>query len=178
MPVIFLTAYSDNETVNRAMETMPASYLVKPVNDKQLKTSINLAMNRFADLKIRQEAEIEKKEKAKESDHFILNDNIFIKMKEKFYKVKLSDILWIEAGSNYSTIITPSHKYTILLNLGAFFKKLQKNTRIFVRIHRSYTINIEHINSFDISHVHFKNKKIPIGKSYRDDFYKRIGYVK
>ena len=173
MPFIFMTAYADNSTVNRAMETMPASYLVKPVNDKQLKVSINLAMTNYAN-SISQKC-TEKSGKA--ADHFFHNNCLFVKT-DMFVKVELSTILWIEACSNYSTIITVNHKYTVLSPLHDFINMLRENDPSFIRIHRSYGINITRIDSFDMLHIIINKKELPIGKSYKDEFYKQIGFVK
>ncbi len=49
LPVIYLTAYSDDETIARIESTFPSAYLLKPYNISQLKTSINLAFNNFVD---------------------------------------------------------------------------------------------------------------------------------
>lgn len=46
IPIIFLSAYSDETTISRARKTQPFSYLLKPFSDKELKTSIELAVER------------------------------------------------------------------------------------------------------------------------------------
>lgn len=47
IPVVYLTAYSDNDIISRAEQTMPFAYLLKPFNENQLKTTINLAILNF-----------------------------------------------------------------------------------------------------------------------------------
>ena len=173
MPFIFLTAYVDKGTINRAMEAMPASYLVKPVNDRQLIVSINLAMTNYANSISQKYTE----KSGKAADHFFHNNCLFVKT-DMFVKVELSTILWIEACSNYSIIVTSHHKYTVLAPLHIFIGKLRENDSSFLRIHRSFGINIQKIDSFDLIHVKIDKKEIPIGKSYRDEFYEQIGFVK
>ncbi len=173
MPFIFLTAYADNGTVNRAMETTPASYLVKPVNDKQLRVSINLAMANYANSISQKTTE----KPGKSADHFFHNNCLFVKT-DMYVKVELPDILWIEAYSNYSTIFTSGHKYTVLSQFHDFMDTLSKNDPSFIRIHRSYGINITRIDSFDMLHVIINKKELKIGKSYRDEFCRQIGFVK
>ena len=173
MPFIFLTAYADNRTVDRAMETMPASYLVKPVNDKQLKVSTNMAMTNFANSISQKTTE----KPGTAADHFFHNNCLFVKT-DMFIKVELPTILWVEAYSNYSTIITSGHKYTVLSQFHDFMDTLRKNDPSFIRIHRSYGININKIDSFDMLHVIIDKKELKIGKSYRDEFCRQIGLVK
>ncbi len=159
MPIIFLTAYADTRTVDRAMETMPASYLVKPVNDKQLKVSINLAMANYANSMSRKSTE----KSGKAADHFFHNNCLFVKT-DMFVKVELQNILWVEAYSNYSTFFTSDHKYTVLSQFHDFIDTLKKNDPSFIRIHRSYGININKIDSFDLLHVIINKKKWLISK--------------
>ena len=49
VPVIYLTAFSDKETILRIEQTLPFAYLLKPYNINQLKTTINLALQNFSD---------------------------------------------------------------------------------------------------------------------------------
>ena len=173
MPFIFLTAYADNHTVERAMETMPASYLLKPVNDNQLNVSINLALTKYANSLSQTHTE----KAGQAADHFFHNHCLFIKT-DMYVKVELQKILWIEAYSNYSTIITSAHKYTVLAQFREFMDTLRQNDPSFIRIHRSYGININKVESFDMLHVIINKKELKIGKSYREEFCRQIGLLK
>jgi len=173
MPFIFLTAYADNHTVERAMETMPASYLLKPVNDKQLSVSINLALTKYANSLPQEPTD----KSGKAADHFFHNNCLFVKT-DMFVKIELQNILWIEAYSNYSTIYTTGHKYTVLSQFHDFMITLRKNDQSFIRIHRSYGINMNKVDSFDMMHVIIDKKELRIGKSYRDEFCRQIGLLK
>jgi len=176
MPIIFMTAYADQTTVNRAMQIMPASYLLKPINNKQLMVSINLAISRFS-LKQSGVATLsEHDQKCAESDHFIFNDSIFIRRKERFFKNEVTCILWIEADGNYSNIITLTDRFTILSSIGIFLQRLEKTAPFIARVHRSFAINTAHIDSFDNICVVVKGKEIPLSKSYRNAFFQQIGY--
>src|SRR3546814_9635303 len=48
MPLIYLTAFSDSETVERARQTLPAAYLTKPYQARNLLITIDLALHNFA----------------------------------------------------------------------------------------------------------------------------------
>ncbi len=176
MPIIFLTAYADQTTVSRAMQTMPASYLLKPINNKQLMVSINLAMSRFSLKQSGGDILSEQDQKCAETDHFIFNDSIFIKRKERFCKNELTGILWIEADGNYTNVITLNDRFTILSSIGTFLHRLEKTAPFIARVHRSFAINTAHIDSFDNICVVVKGKEIPLSKSFRKDFFQQIGY--
>jgi DNA-binding LytR/AlgR family response regulator len=173
LPVIFLTAYSDLGTIDRAATTMPASYLVKPVNDSQLLASIHVAMTRYATTAVETETE----KQGSGPDYFFNNKSLFVKA-DKFVKLNTEKILCVEASGNYVSIITPDHKYAILSSFSAFYDQLRKINPDFIRIHRSYIINLRQLDSFDHIHAIIGKREIPIGKSFREDFFRQVGYRK
>ena len=173
LPVIFLTAYADKQTVDRAAATLPASYLIKPVNESQLLASVHIAMTKYAS------SVVEKSSGSGETapDYFFNDSNLFVKT-DRFVKLNTNKILCVEAAGNYINIITAEHKYSVLSSLTAFYNQLTKNNPGFARIHRSYIINMRLLDSFDHLHVVIGGKEFPIGKSFRDDFFSRLGYHK
>jgi len=173
MPVIFLTAYADEGTLERASGTFPASYLVKPVNDNQLLASVHLAMKKYAS----SVAEANSQKPDSSPDYFFNNNCLFVKT-DKFVKLSTENILYVEASGNYVTIIIPGHKYAILSSLSAFYEQLRKINSDFIRIHRSYIINLRQLDSFDHLHAIVGENEIPIGKSFRENFFNQVGYRK
>ena len=173
LPVIFLTAYADRETVDRAAATLPASYLVKPVNDSQLLASVHIAMTKYATTVAKTETE----KQDNSPDYFFNNKSLFVKT-DKFVKLNTEKILFIEASGNYVNIIISVHKYSILSSLSAFYDQLKKINSDFARVHRSYIINLRQLDSFDHVHAIICGHEIPIGKSYRESFFSQVGYRK
>ncbi len=171
MPVIFLTAYADEGTIKRASATMPASYLVKPVNDVQLLASVHMAMSKYASSTAGQQAG----KQDSGADYFFNNKSLFVKT-DKFVKLNTDKILYIEASGNYVTIVTAEHKYSIFSSLAAFYEQIKNINPDFTRVHRSYIINLQQLDSFDHLHAIIGNSEIPIGKSFREDFFKQVGY--
>jgi DNA-binding response OmpR family regulator len=90
VPFIFLTANSDAKTISRAKQVNPYAYLVKPFNEQDLFTSIEIAISNF-------NAE-QKAEPLNAESVAYLKDVIFIKEGELYHKVEINDILYIESG--------------------------------------------------------------------------------
>ena len=156
IPIIYLTSYSDQSTLERAKKTKPLAYLVKPINEKDLLTTIEIAINNYQD-----NPQIQKGEKNQ-------SDSIFIKESYTFYKLKIKDILYAEACDNYSFIYTASKKYMISNTLKVLEGRLKHWD--FERVHRSFLVNPEMINKIEDGYIHISKHRIPISKKYRKDF--------
>ncbi len=170
IPVVFLTAYADEKTIERAKITEPYGYVIKPFKEIDLRTSIEMALYKF------------KKEKEKfagvESSTFknspISSEYIYVKSNSKLVKVQNSNIIFVEALKDYVIIHTEKERFTIHSTMKDIEKKLPE--KIFMRVHRSFILNLNKINSIDSSIVIIENsdKKIPIGGSYRESLFKRL----
>lgn len=98
------------------------------------------------------------------------DEEIFIKKASSLVKLKLKEILYVEALENYVSVITRDEKYTIHFTMRAIEQQLPAG--LFVRIHRSYMVNKSVIRSISENsltiHVGTTPKTLPVGKSYRD----------
>lgn len=174
VPVIYLTALTDKDTLERAKATFPAAYIPKPFNLVNLRMAIELAINNFA-MKI-QPLRILKHEKGTEntSKEMILqvNDDIFIKQNYQFVKFPLNEILFIEADNTHTHIITLQRKYTLRQTMGGVFERLPlKNL---VRVHRSFAVNINKIDSFNDYEINIGTHQIPLSRTYKEEFMKHF----
>lgn len=97
------------------------------------------------------------------------NDYIFVKTEYKIIKINLEDILYIEALKDYIKIYTPNQPVLTLKSLKAFESRLPKDK--FIRVHRSYLVAMNKINSVERNTVMIANQPIPISEGYRDKFY-------
>jgi len=107
------------------------------------------------------------------------DEEIFIKKGSSLVKLKLKDIIYIEALENYVTLTTRDDKFTIHFTMKAIENQLPAG--VFIRVHRSYIINKSMIqsikeNSLDLT-VGNTVKSIPVGKSFRDDLLKDINVM-
>lgn len=91
---------------------------------------------------------------------------IFVRNGIRFDRILYRDILYLEAQGAYTLIRTNKRDYTISRNLTQCCKEL---TYPFMRVHRSYTINLENIDSFSEANVFYRDKRIPVSEPYRKD---------
>ena len=93
--------------------------------------------------------------------------------------MKYDDILWIEALENYVVLNTFSDKFTIHFTMKAISEKMPSEK--FVRVHRSFIVNINKIKVIEDNSVVIKHeggsKIIPIGKSYKDKLMDDINLI-
>lgn len=101
-----------------------------------------------------------------------VQDFIFVKTEHKIQKIELSDILYIEGLKDYISIFTKNERVITLQNM----KKMEETlpSAQFIRVHKSYIIALDKIESIERSRIAICGKIIPIGDTYRDEFFKRI----
>jgi DNA-binding LytR/AlgR family response regulator len=158
IPFIFLTSNADKQTIAEAKRVRPPAYLVKPFNKEDLYAAIEIALFNFS----KKGAPDDQPE-----DQIIIKKSIFIKEKNLFVKLPFTEITFLQKDHVYIDIHTLSgRKYVVRNSLEEFCKKLPKS--MFYRVHRSYVINLEHIESINSTHVYVMGEKIIISKSYRD----------
>ncbi|MFB5945785.1 LytR/AlgR family response regulator transcription factor [Albibacterium profundi] len=97
---------------------------------------------------------------------------LFVKVEHKMQKVDLEEVLYIEGLKDYISIYTGDERIITLQNLKKIDSMLP-NKR-FVRVHKSYIVAVDKINSIERGKISIGEKQIPIGDTYRDLFYKRI----
>ncbi len=101
------------------------------------------------------------------------HDFIFVKTEHKIQKVSLDEILFIEGLKDYISIFTPAERIITLQNM----KKMEEalpSVR-FIRVHKSYIVSLDKIESIERSRIQIGDKIIPVGDTYRDYFFKLIG---
>jgi two-component system, LytTR family, response regulator LytT len=102
-PIIFLTAFSDKDTIKKAAALLPSAYLVKPVNAASLFAAIQLAIENFST------------QKAVKVDNISTFDYFFIKQGNKMIKIFWNDIYHLEAVKNYVKIKTKEYNSGLML---------------------------------------------------------------
>jgi DNA-binding LytR/AlgR family response regulator len=173
IPVVYITANSDQATYERARSTAPQAFLVKPFTPANLLASIDLALFNFAEKK--SVDAIERHAAVVTAEEFVINSCLFIRVNGRFKKIKSEDILFAEASGSYTNIQTVEHRYTVAQNLSQFERKADLLNLI--RIHRSYVVNINKVDSFEDSNIYIQNHKLPLSETYRSEFFSKIKLV-
>jgi two-component system, LytTR family, response regulator len=100
-------------------------------------------------------------------------DCIFIKTEYKLLKINHSDILYVEGGKDYITVFTKTEKVLSLSSL----TKLQESLPYpqFLRVHKSYLVALDKIESVERQRIFLGKTVIPIGDTYKDEFFRVVG---
>jgi len=101
-----------------------------------------------------------------------IQDFIFVKTEHKIQKIELDDILYIEGLKDYISIFTKNERVITLQNMKKMEETLPKDQ--FIRVHKSYIIALDKIESIERSRISICSKIIPIGDTYRDEFFRHI----
>lgn len=166
IPFIFLTANSDADTIDRAKKVKPHAYIVKPFTKEELFAAIEIAFSNFT------RSGFEAKHEHAAS--YQPKDFLFVKDGYVFRKIFFNELLFLESEANYITLHLKSEKKVMVRStLNDFIEQLDQ--KIFIRIHRSYSVNINMIDDVFPTELSVQGSKIPIGKSYKEELFKVLG---
>ena len=168
MPVIFLTANADEATFNKAKAAKPYAFISKPYKQIDLQRAIELTISHLAG----EENNVTSVVSGARDQPFILSDRIFVRQREKMIKIIVADILYIEADRNYCRIFTKTNEYVLSITLKTIEEKLSNH--IFLRVHRSYIINLSHIDAVADDHVIINQKAMPVSEGLKEKLLQRI----
>lgn len=100
-------------------------------------------------------------------------DFIFVKTEYKIQKINLSDILYLEGLKDYVSIYTTTERILTLQTMKKMEEMLPSNR--FVRVHKSYIVSLEKIETIERQRIFIGKNIIPVGDSFQKDFMKLIG---
>lgn len=145
-PFIFITSYGDKATMDQALETKPAGYLIKPTNPISLYTSVKIALNLG-----------EEKEKQ------------FLKIKDgsNLLVICADDILFIHAENNYIKIFSEEKNHFLRMTLSNILELLDQEK--FQQTHRSYIVNLEKVVRLEANRILLNKGRIPISRSFKEE---------
>ncbi|TVZ59227.1 LytTR family transcriptional regulator [Flavobacteriaceae bacterium MAR_2010_105] len=99
---------------------------------------------------------------------------IYLKVEKSLQKVYIKDIIYIESLKNYIKVKTTDREIIVYKSISAIEGLLPKET--FLRVHRSYIVGLNFINSFSPSKLDLKGITIPIGRKYKEEVKNVLGY--
>lgn len=164
VPVVFLTAYRDDNTFKQALLSQPFGYIMKPFVDQDLHFTLQVALKKSTETNVLQDKEQPISE--------LLEDTLFIKDKSELIAIKLQEILWVEALGNYALIITPTKKVVANLSLKNIEHELPPP--LFLRVHRSCIIALKKVEKIKDGYVYINNTPISVSKSYRSQLLEKL----
>ena len=152
---VFITAHPEHAVESFQIETL--DFIVKP-----------LKIDRFSQTMSRIEEFMEIKLKASLFEASIGGDTIYIKEGHEQTKVKLHEILYLEALKDYTLVITDKKRHCVLSSIGNLLK--EDHFQSFIRIHRSFAVQKQFIQKINSTEILLNNNiSIPVGRSYKDN---------
>lgn len=160
-PEIILVTGKEKYAIE-AWEVEAADYLVKPIKPGRFLTAVNRILSRQSR---------PDRTPVVEADE----DELFVKVESQLLKIPTGDILWVEADGDYVKLCTEKGEYITHSTLKGMERKLPAKT--FMRIHRSYIIQLRKVKAIEETVIIIGKKVIPIGESYRSALMNRLNIV-
>jgi len=165
IPIIYLTANTDDKNFNRAKTTNPYAFISKPFKKLDLQHAIELTTDRIMN---EQNGYLE----TPCSSPFVLKDSIFVRRNDTMIKILIKNIYYFEADRNYCKMYSKNRECLLVMTLKEISNKLPQEH--FLRIHRSFIVNLSHVDEVAGSHVVISRKAIPMSKSLRGELLDRL----
>lgn len=161
-PFVIIVSSKQNYAVD-AFEFDVADYLTKPVSLPRFFKATDRILNLMK----------EKQQKGTKTA-----EDIFFKTDKGLIRLESDDVFYIEALENYIKVFTENKIYVVHHTLKSIIKKLPQQ---YIRIHRSYIININRINKIQnniaVVVINDERKIIPIGKAYQKEFFEKLNIL-
>ncbi len=161
-PIIILITSKKDYAVE-AFELNVADYIVKPVTLGRFMVAAGRAKELFESRD--QKFEINEKDK----------DFIFVRSNSLLTKVKIKDIIYIQALGDYVNIFTNDKRLTVHITLKGMEEKLPPD--LFYRLHRSYLTALHHIDNIEEGTAYIGKHPLPIGEQYKKELLRKINLI-
>jgi DNA-binding LytR/AlgR family response regulator len=153
--VIITTAYREYAIEGYDLDVV--DFLLKPISFERFLKAINRYCNRSRNLVVKNPNNPSESQEVK---------FIYIQDGKNIYKILYDDVLYFEGYGEYVKVITTNKNYLVRDSLSEFEHRF--STEYFIRIHKSYIVNIQKITGFNTIQVILKNTQLPIGRMYRE----------
>lgn len=165
-PVIFTTAYSDYAL--DGYELNISDYLLKPFAFERFYKAVEKVQAGLAAKN--SESPVAEMHKPVQAEQ--VSDYIFVKTEYRIQKIYINDILYIEGLKDYVSIFTPTERVITLQHM----KKLEEilPQKRFSRVHKSFIVSIDKIESIERGRIQIGDKIIPIGDTFKEAFFRKI----
>ncbi|EAS20803.1 response regulator transcription factor [Nonlabens mediterrranea] len=164
-PNVILTTSDPNFAIEAFEYECIVDYLIKPINEERFIKAINKASNKVS--VAQKKADTSKKESTE--------DVLYVNIDRRLIKIDMPSIYLVEAKGDYIMIKTESKNYIVHSTLKKIEEKLPDHT--FLKVHRSYVINISKIIDIEDNCVLIKKDIIPVSRSNRPILMKRLNLL-
>ncbi|WP_319590887.1 LytTR family DNA-binding domain-containing protein [uncultured Draconibacterium sp.] len=158
--VIFTTAY--REYAVDGFDLQAVDYLLKPISFGRLMQSINKYLSENQQVVFEEPARIEPEK----------SESIFVRSDRKMIKINFPEILYIESLADYIKIHLVDKTIVTRETISSIEAKLPQQD--FLRVHRSFIVAVNAINSFTTEIIEIGKKQIPVSRSYKDTVLKKL----
>jgi DNA-binding LytR/AlgR family response regulator len=148
--VIFTTAYPQYAV--EGFEVSAVDYLLKPIPYQRFLQAVNKVLNLL-------------------SEKDAIKAFISIKENKTVYKVDLESIIYLEAAGDYVKVVTETKNFITHSTFNSFLEQLPDN---FLRIHKSYSININYLIKLSGNQIQVANFELPVGQTYKSKVLKSL----
>lgn len=157
---ILTTAYSEYALDGYRLNVV--DYLLKPIGFKRFFQAVSKAKDIF------------KSQLLLEDNEEHIQSNLYVRQGDAFTHILWKDILYVEGMQNYVRLHFNDKSLTVHQTMISLEQMLPGN--IFFRIHRSYIVNVNHIDSVSGNRIFINDKELPISVAKRDNFYSTVVY--
>jgi len=152
---VFISSHTESAAATFELQTL--DFIVKPFKFPRFKQTVN-RIEEFMEVRL----------KASLFESSIGGDVVYLKTGGNQVKIKLHEILYLEALKNYTILVTEGKRHCVLSNLGEILQEEKFSS--FVRIHRSFAVQKQFIQKIGSQEIELKNNfSIPIGRSFKDN---------
>lgn len=165
-------AKQDSNSMGRKSKSTEESFFtLEPIASEISKNQKNQEIGHNSDNQ--SPFKVSKKQQEAISSHgLIFKENLFIRSNSLLVKLRFEDIIYLEADANYTQVFTTDKKYIIRSSMKELQEKL--DDKRFARVHKSFLINLEKIESIQADSIQIDGKEIPIGRPQYSWFLRQI----
>lgn len=166
VPFIFTTAYADNDTIKKAAEHSPYGYIVKPYGMKDINAGIEIAIQNHQSIG---------QKNSGEDQGLFTSESLFVKANSRIIRINISDILYVEAKGDYAVFKTIEKGYVVQTT----FKNVESNLNPnqFVKVHRSFIVNLEKIVDIEDNSLLIQDHVIPISRGQKPHLLNKLKLI-
>jgi len=161
-PIIILITSKKDYAVE-AFELNVADYIIKPVNVSRFTLAVSRAKKLFDNK--------DEKMDTIEND----KDYIFVRSNSLLTKIKLNEIIYVQAFGDYVNIFSATMRYTVHCTLKSLEEQLPVNK--FYRLHRSYLIAIDHVDHVEENSAYMGKHALPIGEQFKKGLRSKLNFI-